>query len=138
METPKTPEHEGGMAAQGGARPDPEDIAGVSAVPTGGPPTTAEKGATVHLRVTRGRFEPATYDEFVRLSQDIATAVRRLPGCRSYHGGLDRAAGRLVAVSTWDRADQARFSRDALGEVLTRTLALGAQLEPPEFYEVVA
>lgn len=126
------------MAAQGGARPDPEDLAGASAAPPGGPPTAAGRGATLHLRITRGRFESATYDAFVRLSQDIASAVQRLPGCRSYHGGLDRAAGRLVAVSTWDRADQARFSRDALGDVLTRTLALGAQLEPPEIYEIVA
>jgi hypothetical protein len=74
----------------------------------------------------------------VRLAPGLAAAVQRLPGCGGYHSGLDRAAGTLVAVSTWDSADHARFSRDALGDALTQTLALGVQLEPPERYEVVA
>jgi quinol monooxygenase YgiN len=89
----------------------------------------------MYIRVTRGRFDPAKYDEFSRLSQEVNLAVQRLPGCRSLHSGGDRAAGRLIAVSTWDSEEQARFSRDALGDVIARLQSLGGQLEPPEIYE---
>jgi quinol monooxygenase YgiN len=92
----------------------------------------------MHLRISRGRFEPTAYDELVRLAPAIAAAVKRLPGCGRYYGGVDRAAGTVVAVSAWDSAEHARFSREALGDVLARLLALGVRLEPPEVYEVVA
>jgi quinol monooxygenase YgiN len=128
------------MAAQGGGRPDPLEVSGLAGGQPAGraAPAGPGGGGTAYLRVTRGRFEPARAEELVRLSQEIAAAVARLPGCGGYHGGLDRAAGTLVAVSTWDSADHARFPREALGAALTRTLALGVQLEPPEIYEVVA
>ena len=126
------------MAAQGGARPDPIDVSGLTAGHTAGQPPPSGRGATTYLRLTRGRFEPATYDELVALARDLAAAMRRLPGHRGYHGAVDRAAGTLVVVSTWDRAEHARFSRDALGDALARGQALGVQLEPPEIYEVVA
>jgi hypothetical protein len=127
------------MAAQGGARPDPIEVSGLA---TGqrqeaGQPPAAAKGATTYLRLTRGRFQPATYDQLVVLARDLAAAMRRLPGHRGFHGGIDRAAGTLVVVSTWDGAEHARFSRDALGDALARGQALGVQLEPPEIYEVV-
>jgi quinol monooxygenase YgiN len=127
------------MAAQGGARPDPIEVSGLAAGQrqTAGQPPTAAKGATTYLRLTRGRFEPATYDQLVILARDLAAAMRRLPGHRGFHGGIDRAAGTLVVVSTWDGAEHARFSRDALGDTLARSQALGVHLEPPEIYEVV-
>jgi hypothetical protein len=64
--------------------------------------------------------------------------MRRLPGFRSYRGAVDRAAGTLVVVSSWDSAAHARFPREALGDALARGQALGIHLEPPEIYEVVA
>lgn len=91
----------------------------------------------MYLRVTRGRFDPARYDESVALSQEVADAIARLPGLASYRGGGDRATGAIVAVSTWDTEEHARFAREALGGVLDRLLAAGAELEPPEVYEVV-
>ena len=128
------------MAAQGGARPDPIEVSGVAGGQTAGraAPAGPGGGAPAWLRITRGRFESARYAELVRLAPGPAAAVQRLPGCGGYHSGLDRAAGTLVAVSTWDSVDHARFSRDALGDALTQILALGVQLEPPELYEVVA
>ena len=89
----------------------------------------------MYIRVTRGRFDPAKYDEMRRLSQDVDAAVQRLPGCQGVHTGGDRTAGRLIAVSTWDSEEHARFSRDALGDVVARLQSLGGQLEPPEIYE---
>ena len=91
----------------------------------------------MYLRVTRGRVDPARYDEAIAISQEVADAIARLPGLARYQGGGDRATGALVAVSTWDTEDHARFDRSALGEVVDRLLAAGAQLEPPEVYEVV-
>ncbi len=91
----------------------------------------------MYLRITRGRFDPARYDESVALSQEVGDAIARLPGFIDYQGGGDPTTGAIVAVSAWETAEQARFSRDALGDAVTRLLAAGAQLEPAEVYEVV-
>ena len=91
----------------------------------------------MHLRLTRGRFDPARYDESVALSREVGDALARLPGFRTYHGGGDRATGAIVAVSTWDTEEHARFSRDVLGDVVARLLVTDARLEPAEIYEVV-
>ena len=91
----------------------------------------------MHLRITRGRFDPARDDESVALSQEVGDAIARLPGFVAYRGGGDRASGAVVAISTWETAEQARFPREALGDVVDRLLAAGARLESPEVYEVV-
>ena len=93
----------------------------------------------MYLRITRGRFDPATYDELLPLMREVNAAVQALPGWQRMQSGLDRSGGRLVAVSTWDTAEHANFSRDAgsLGDVVRRTQAIGVQLEPPEIYEIV-
>lgn len=45
----------------------------------------------MHLRITRGSFDPARYDESVALSQEVGDALARLPGFVAYRGGGDRA-----------------------------------------------
>ena len=92
----------------------------------------------MYLRVTRGRFDPSRYDEVMSLNREVNAALRRLPGLQSSHVGIDRSAGRLVAVTTWDTEEHARFSREALGDVVSRMQAVGSQLEPPEVYEDVS
>jgi hypothetical protein len=88
------------------------------------------------IRVTRGRFDPARFDEFHQLVDDVATAVRRLPGLQSLMDGVDRARGQMIAVSTWDTEEHARWSAAALGgDFPSRLQALGVQLDPPEFFE---
>ena len=89
----------------------------------------------MYIRVTRGRFDPAKYDEFRALSREVQAAVQRLPGCQGGYNGGDRDAGRFVAVTAWDSEEHARFSRDALGDLVARLQSLGGQLEPPEVYE---
>ena len=94
----------------------------------------------MYLRSTRGRFDSARYDELLPLSQEVNAAVQALPGCQSVHVGLDRSAGRLTTVSTWDTAEHADFSREAagaLGDLVRRVQAIGVQLEPPEIYEII-
>jgi hypothetical protein len=74
------------VAAQGGARQDPAEISGLATGQTAGqasPPET-DRGPKGYLRITRGRFEPATQDEQAHPLHEIATATQRLPGCRGY------------------------------------------------------
>jgi len=91
----------------------------------------------MYVRVTRSRFDPAKSDDVVRLATPIGAAVRGLPGCQSYQGGIDRDGGRSIAISTFDTVEHARFSRDTLGDSLGQLLAIGVQLDPPDIYELV-
>jgi heme-degrading monooxygenase HmoA len=92
----------------------------------------------MYVRITRGRVDPARYDEAVTAAQEIARAASRLPGFRSYHGGADKTTGEVVAVSVWDSEASARFSREDLGEAYTRFQALNPRLDPPDIFELVA
>jgi aminoglycoside phosphotransferase (APT) family kinase protein len=91
----------------------------------------------MYLRITRGRFDPAAYDQIRPLADEIQAAGSRLPGLDRMYQAVDRVAGTVVAVSTFDTEEHARFSREAaLGDVLARLQALGVQVDPPEIYEV--
>ncbi len=95
----------------------------------------------MYLRITRGRFDPARYDDLLPLTREVDAAVQAMPGCQSVHTAVDRTGGRLVVVSRWDTLEQASFSRDTdarTADVVSRILALGAQVEPPEIYEVIS
>jgi quinol monooxygenase YgiN len=93
----------------------------------------------MYMRVTRARSDPAKFDELAGgVGQDVAAAIRRLPGCQSYLAGGDRASGTLIAVSTWDTEEHARFSRGTAPDVVSRLETLGVQLDPPEIFEVTS
>ena len=128
------------MAAQGGARPDPIEVSGLTSRPAAGQPAPPAPGAApeAYLRLTRGRFDPAAYEEVVRLTGEIAAATEQLPGYRSQHHGIDRSGGTLMAVSLWDSAEHARHSREALGPAHAAAVAAGVWLEPPEVFAVVS
>jgi len=61
-----------------------------------------------YMRVTRGRIDPARFDELNKLGQEIAATIRRLPGNQSYVAGVDLASGRAQTVSIWDTEEDAR------------------------------
>ncbi len=95
----------------------------------------------MYLRITRGRFDPARYDDLLPLTREVDAAVLAMAGCQTVHTAVDRAGGRLAVVSQWDTLEQASFSRDTdarTADVVSRILALGAQVEPPEIYEVIS
>ncbi len=95
----------------------------------------------MYLRITRGRFDPGRYDDLLPLTREVDAAVQAMPGCQSVHSAVDRTGGRIAVVSRWDTLEQASFSRDTdarTADVVSRILALGTQLEPPEIYEVVS
>jgi hypothetical protein len=89
----------------------------------------------MYLRLTRGRFDPARYDAVVPLVLPITAALRALPGVQDVHVGIDRATGRTLSLTTFDRLEHARFSRDRLGPVLEPLQDLGWEPEAPEIYE---
>jgi len=90
----------------------------------------------MYVRVTRGQIDPARFDEIAKLGQEIAAAIRQLPGNQSYVAGIDRASGQAHSVSTWDTEENARADRLAGSDLVSRIQALGVQLDPPEFFEV--
>jgi hypothetical protein len=51
--------------------------------------------------------------------------------------GGDRTSGRTVAIGSWDTEEHARWSRDPIGDLVSRLQALGAQLDLPEFFEAI-
>jgi hypothetical protein len=91
----------------------------------------------MYMRVVRGRVDPARLDELTSgVGPDLAAAISRLPGYQGFMGGVDRASGRTIAVSTWDTEEHARWSpAEALGDMLSRLQALGVQTDPPEIFE---
>ena len=93
----------------------------------------------MYMRVTRVRFDPARYDEWMRLTEDLTAMGGRFPGFQGAYGGVDRTSGVGVGMSLWDTEEHARFTLDpaTLGDLLPRIQALGMQMEPAEIYEVV-
>jgi len=53
-----------------------------------------------------------------------------------------RAGGAMIALSTWDTREHARFRRDALESAAAadsrRMEDAAAQMDPPEVYEIAA
>ena len=92
----------------------------------------------MYIRITRGRLDPARYDEAAAFTEDLVAALRQQPGFQGYYGAGDRTNGTAVAISLWDTQEHAQVDRAALGDVIPRMQALGMQLEPAEVYEVVA
>jgi hypothetical protein len=91
----------------------------------------------MYLRLTRARFDPAIADQVVPVAREIDAAMRQLPGIHHVHQGIDRTTGTVAAVSLWDSHEQANFTREVLGEPISRLRALGVQFEAPEIYEIL-
>ena len=99
----------------------------------------SDRGGDVamYMRVARSRVDPARLGEVSQVGQDVVTAISRQPGCQNVLAGLDRGTGQWIIVSTWDTEEHARFSREALGEVMSRVQSSGGQVDLPEFFEVI-
>lgn len=93
----------------------------------------------MHIRITTGRYDPSHEDEVKTMAETtVLSATRPLPGFKSYTGGLDRNAGRLVVVTTWETQEQAHGFRDKLGsDILKQIQDLGIQLDESQVFESV-
>jgi hypothetical protein len=91
----------------------------------------------MYLRITRGSFDPARFDEVNALIPAVLARLRELPGYLDERVGVDRSAGTSIIASTFDTPEHAQFARDSLGDALVRIQAASWQGEAPELYEVV-
>jgi hypothetical protein len=84
----------------------------------------------MYIRIFRGRFDPATYEDVTAVLAQGPWHLGQQPGFQGFQeSGYDRANGRFVGVSTWD-TEHAGFSPAALlGDKFTRLEALGVQME---------
>jgi hypothetical protein len=92
-----------------------------------------------YMRVVRGRWpdpDKINSEEARQLVSDLVTAFKQFPGYQSFMGGVDRAGGRTIHVSTWDTEEQARLPPGALSALRPRDQSLGVQVDPPEVFEV--
>jgi hypothetical protein len=89
----------------------------------------------MYMRVTRGSCDPAIADDVVKATHAVSDQIRRQPGYQSLQGGVDRKAGAIIVVSTWDSEQAANFPREALGDAFQQLVALGVQLDPAAIYE---
>ena len=91
----------------------------------------------MHVRIVRGRFNPATEGEVQRIiSQQITPALHRHPGFQRYLWGINRTTGQVSAMSFWDNEAHANLGSEILARALDSLAALGVKLEPAEIYEV--
>jgi hypothetical protein len=91
----------------------------------------------MYVRITRGRFNPATEDDVQRIVEEqVIPALQGLPGFQRYIGMANRSAGTICAVSFWDSDANANFGRDVLMDAVPALMQIGVSLEPAEVYEV--
>ena len=90
----------------------------------------------MHVRVSRGSFEPSRADDVRALTESVRQVLRGLPGYRGYRAAVDRSAGTVLAISFWDSEEHARFPREALGPVMDQVQHAGVALEPADVAEV--
>jgi hypothetical protein len=66
---------------------------------------------TAVIRVSRGNFDPARFEEVDRMAKEIGTylipAIQKLPGLLSYYAGTS-PDGSMVHVSLWDSEEHAQ------------------------------
>jgi hypothetical protein len=89
----------------------------------------------MYVRVTRGHYDPSRYGEVKQaVDEQLVPAIKQLPGFRGYTGGVHHGAGTLVAISVWDKEEQASLIAGQRGTFE----ALGVRFEPAEVFEVIA
>jgi hypothetical protein len=93
------------------------------------------------VRISKGRFAPAQYDEVSRLIQasadPLVPALKQLRGLLYYHVAVDLVTNTVVNVSIWTDLDTAK-QMDTLAPMLAQRRILeraGVQFDPIANYE---
>ena len=93
----------------------------------------------MYTRITTGRYDSGKEQDVRRLVEsDALNAARKLAGFKNYHGALDRTAGKLASITTWETKEHARTFRDKLDRDIRKQIQdLGVQLDEAQIYETV-
>ena len=81
----------------------------------------------MYLRITRGHFDPARYEEFRAAVPHVVAAIQQLPGFQGIQTGIDRAAGKSATATTFDTLEHAQFPRTSLGAAFDALQATGGK-----------
>ena len=91
---------------------------------------------TAVIRVSRGNFDPARFEEVDRMAKEIGTylipAIQKLPGLLSYYVGAS-PDGSMVHVSIWDseeHADQMSRLKEMIVDARRDSEAVGVTFIP--------
>ena len=89
------------------------------------------------LRVVHSSIDPAKIDDVLALKDDVIAATKKQAGFVSFQGGVSRATGAFITVSTWQTEAAGKLPlREVLGEILDRLTALGLQVKSVDTYEL--
>jgi len=99
--------------------------------------------ATAVIRVSRGTFDPARFDEVERMARDTGTylipAISRLPGLLSYFVAVSRS-GSMVHVSLWEsdeHAQQMSHLKEMIVDARRAAEVVGVEFIPIVNYPIV-
>lgn len=91
----------------------------------------------MYIRITPFSFDPVRVEAAATISREsVVPMIRALPGFHSYYGGLNRASGRGVSVTTWESEEQATNLREMMREGVAALQASGIVFEAADIYEV--
>jgi hypothetical protein len=90
-----------------------------------------------YIRVVQATYDPARAEEVTRLQGAFTSAIQRLPGLLQFYGGVDRSAGKTIAITIFDTQEHASFGPERLGDVGSCLREAGMQIESPAIYEAV-
>ena len=88
------------------------------------------------MRITHGTFDLAREADIQKMvDEQLIPELKSRPGFQAYYGGVDRAAGTLVAVTVWDTLEHATAVEASRAPM---TAGLGMELEDARIFEVRA
>jgi len=90
-----------------------------------------------YIRVVQATYDPARAEEVTRLQGAFTSAIQRLPGLLQFYGGVNRSAGKTIAITIFDTQEHASFDPERLGDIGAQLGAMGMQIEAPAIYEAV-
>ena len=97
---------------------------------------------TAVIRVSRGNFDPARFEEVDRMAKEISTylipAIQKLPGLLSYYAGTS-PDGSMVHVSLWDseeHAEQMNMLKEMIVDARRDATAVGVTFLPIVNYPI--
>jgi len=89
------------------------------------------------MRVVHSSIDPAKIDDVLALKDEIIAATKKQAGFVSFQGGVSRATGAFMTVSSWQTEAAGKLPlREILGDILDRLTALGLQVKSVDTYEI--